>query len=228
MDTVYERILREVCGSEERFRLLRTLFENPGREFHVRGLAVAAGIDPSNASKLLGRLTAIGLCERVEAAPYAKFRANAANPLHKELAGLFSKASAVMGAIRDVAARVDGSVFIFGSAARGEDQSASDIDLLVITGQSPIKASGLFYALADKYQRKIQVTTASEKDILAALRDGSGFWMDVLSGPLEKIQGEIPDAIHRAVLARGQQGIPTQGPRLERGSGPSRVRRRVG
>ena len=65
---IYERTLREVCGSEERFRLLRALFENPGREFHGRGLAAAAGIDPSNASKLLGRVTDIEGAEKFTSA----------------------------------------------------------------------------------------------------------------------------------------------------------------
>lgn len=197
--TIYERTLREVCGSEERFRLLSALFGNAGREYHVRGLAAAAGIDPSNASKLLGRLTAAGLCERVVAEPYAKFRANAANPLYNELAGLFAKAGAVMEAIRAVAATIDGSVFVFGSTARGTDTAGSDIDLLVITGQSSIRVSGLFYDVAEKIQRKIQVTAISEEDILKALREGSVFWAEILAGPLKAIKGELPDAIRRAV-----------------------------
>ena len=49
-------MLKEICGSEQRYRVLRTLFETPGRAYHLRGLATAAGVDASNVSKLLKRL----------------------------------------------------------------------------------------------------------------------------------------------------------------------------
>lgn len=91
---IYERTLRKIFGGNERLRVLRALFEPRAGEYHVRGLAAAAGIDPSNTSKLLAGLVDIGLCERIEAAPYPKYRANPGNPLYRELTALFSRGSA--------------------------------------------------------------------------------------------------------------------------------------
>ncbi len=91
---IYERTLRSFCGCAGRFRVMRALFEPPAREFHVRGLAAFAGTDPSNTSKLLARLVDTGLCERIEAKPYPKFRANPGNPLFGELTALFARGSA--------------------------------------------------------------------------------------------------------------------------------------
>jgi len=73
---------------------MRALFEPPAGEYHVRGLAAAAGTDPSNTSKLLAGMVNTGLCERIEAEPYPKYRANLANPLYRELTALFSRGGA--------------------------------------------------------------------------------------------------------------------------------------
>lgn len=86
-----ERALLELCGgSETRYRVLRALFTNPETQFHLRGLAGAAGVDPSNALRLLQRLVDAGLCEQTN----AKYRASADHPLRENLTALFRIAAA--------------------------------------------------------------------------------------------------------------------------------------
>ena len=107
---IYERTLRNVCGGAGRFRVMRALFEPPAGEYHVRGLAASAGTDPSNTSKLLAALVDTGLCERIEAEPYPKYRANPGNPLYRELAALFSRGRAAQkfhGALQALADEQD-------------------------------------------------------------------------------------------------------------------------
>lgn len=89
-----DAILREVFGSDERYRILRTLYEQPGRALPLRRLASIAEVDPGNTSKLLKRLAAVGLCERVEEDSRPKFRAPRDNPLQELLSALFIGASA--------------------------------------------------------------------------------------------------------------------------------------
>lgn len=81
--------LKALCGSESRFRVLRALYEHPERGYHFRGLAAAAEIDPSQVHKLLPRLIAAGLCEKVAANPYPLYRACRENPLFDRLEYLF-------------------------------------------------------------------------------------------------------------------------------------------
>ena len=50
---MYDKMLKAVCGSEQRYRIFKTLFGSPERAYHLRGLAAAGGVDPSNVSKLL-------------------------------------------------------------------------------------------------------------------------------------------------------------------------------
>ncbi len=84
-----DALLREVFGSDERYRVLRTLYEQPERALPLRRLASAAQVDPGNASKLLKRLALVGLCERVEGDSHPTFRAPRDNPLLGPLSALF-------------------------------------------------------------------------------------------------------------------------------------------
>src|SRR3990167_6541650 len=104
---MYDTMLKQLCGSEQRYRVLRTLFETPGRAYHLRGLATAAGVDASNVSKLLPKLIAAGLVEREAGEPNTRYRARRDNPLLPALKALFSQASTLVAELREVAKTLD-------------------------------------------------------------------------------------------------------------------------
>jgi hypothetical protein len=100
---VREKALRTLCGSDSRFRLFQALYAAPEREYHLRGLAAAASVDPSHVHKLLPEMLSAGLCEQVEAAPYPKYRAKKDHPLFGRLADLFQHdAGQPAGELQDV------------------------------------------------------------------------------------------------------------------------------
>ena len=94
--------LRELCGSKSRYRVFKALYESPGKEYHLRGLAAAASVDPSQVHKLLPRIIEAGLCEQVEALPYPKYRARKDHPLFGRLAGLFREDARSTGELGEV------------------------------------------------------------------------------------------------------------------------------
>ena len=183
---------REICGSEQRYRVLKTLFGNPGRAWHLRGLASAAGVDPSNVSKLLPKLMDAGLVERVRGEPSARYRARGDNPLLGALSALFSQASDLVADLRAVADRLSGDVAIFGSTASGTDLPESDVDVLVVSSMSQIAAQAAFKPVARRHKRPINVTVIEAKKLQAELAKGSVFWKDVLSGPTVPLKGTLP------------------------------------
>ena len=87
--------LQALCGSASRYRVLKALYENPTQAYHFRGLAAAAEVDPSQVHKLLPRLIAAGLCEKVAAKPYPLYRACKDNPLFDRVEYLFRPIAAV-------------------------------------------------------------------------------------------------------------------------------------
>jgi predicted transcriptional regulator len=98
-----DALLKEICGSELRARVLLTLFRQPERDFHLRGLAATAGLDASNVAKLLPRLVQVGIVQRIEAQPSARYRANPASPVTPLLQQLFAAlASSAPAVVRDL------------------------------------------------------------------------------------------------------------------------------
>jgi hypothetical protein len=189
---VYDKTLKELCGSEQRYRIFKTLFGNPGRAYHLRGLAAAAGVDPSNVSKLLPKLVEAGLVQREQGEPTARYRARRDNPVLQALAALFSHASDLIADLRAVADKIAGDVAIFGSSASGTDTLDSDVDVLIIGAISQIAAQAAFKPVARRHKRPINVTVIEARELEGELERGSVFWKTVLSGPIIALKGSLP------------------------------------
>ncbi len=89
----YEPV-RALCGSEARFRLVKALYEARGEAFHLRGLAAAARVDPSQAHRLIREFVAAGLCDEILETPFKKYKAASGHPLMDALAETFRTAAA--------------------------------------------------------------------------------------------------------------------------------------
>lgn len=87
----YEPV-RALCGSEARFRLVKALYEDPARSYHLRGLAAAAAVDPSQALRVLREWVRAGLCKETADVPARKYQAVMAHPLAAALAETFAPA----------------------------------------------------------------------------------------------------------------------------------------
>lgn len=211
-----ESTLKELFGGELRYRILRALLEEEGRAFHLRGLAAAAGVDAGNAHRMLKRLIDLGLVEQVAGAPFPKYRARTDNPFYPELRRLFSRGRELVEAIRAVAQGMDGTVAIYGSVARGEDRPQSDVDVLIIGPISTIMAQAAFKPVARAHARRINANAVTEADLVSQLDAGSAFWRDVLTGPLIKLKGDIPDEVARGLREGAKRGVPAKGRRSAR------------
>ena len=89
--------IKALCGSDARYRVVKALYEAPGRAFHLRGLAAAARVDPSQVAKLLPQLVKARLCEVQRDAPFNKYRAAQGHPLTDALTKVFAPEHAQEG-----------------------------------------------------------------------------------------------------------------------------------
>jgi hypothetical protein len=101
LDTPQEA-LRTLCGSDSRVRLFKALYGAVDKEYHLRGLAAAASIDPSHVHKLLSQMVDAGLCEQVQTTSHPKYRARKDHPLFGRLKDLFQDAQPQVEELGDV------------------------------------------------------------------------------------------------------------------------------
>lgn len=115
-------------------RLLEVLVETTA-ELNLRTIAQLAGISQAQASRLLPDLVALGVVERREVPPSLLFRLVPDHVASRSLLALARSTDTVLdelGRLASVLPRPPASVIVFGSFARREADTDSDIDVLVV------------------------------------------------------------------------------------------------
>ncbi len=137
--------------------MLRLLFDQVGKEAHLRDLARSAGLTPAAVQRELGHLKQTGLVLSRRDGNRLYFRANQDHPLFPELHGLVVKTSGAVAIIRQAIASVDGVdlSFIFGSTAAGAEAAHSDVDILVIGSAGLRKITPALHDAVDALSREI-------------------------------------------------------------------------
>jgi predicted nucleotidyltransferase len=116
-------------------RVLGLLFGQPDWRFASGELVRLAASGRGTVHRLLTRLADAGLIAVQRVGNQTLYRANRASPVFAELHGLIIKTSGLIAPLRAALAVLDDRIdaaFVYGPVAKGADQAASDIDLMVI------------------------------------------------------------------------------------------------
>jgi len=113
-------------------QVLVLFFCEPYRDFHLREIAKLAGVSPSTAKRFLDFYVDHGFLVRNRKVNLVMFRANIDSLVFRfmKLGYFMFRAETLIGFLKR--AYEGSSVVLYGSCARGEDDSASDVDLLVV------------------------------------------------------------------------------------------------
>ena len=185
--------MSELLGGAGRYKALRCLYEQPARAFGTRELAGLAGIDPSNASRWLRRWSEVGLVERRMERGVPLFQASR-DPGLTPLAQLLQQDTRTSQLLGEQLDRLGGKVeaaAIFGSAARGDSDEGSDIDLLLVTELPQLKAQALFKAVGRALGRPVNVLAYSPAAWRDAVAKGNAFVREILESPLVPLKGDV-------------------------------------
>lgn len=183
--------------------VLGLFFGRPDEAFYLRQAAELTGISPGTLQRELRRLSDAGILKRSSHGRQIYYQADRACPVFEELRGLVVKTVGVLGALQSALAGLGDRVslaFIFGSLARGEERSASDVDLLIV-GTASFDEIVAAVATAEKsLGREINPTVYTAEELRRKLAEGHHFVRSVVSGPKLFLIGGEHDV---ARLARG-------------------------
>lgn len=175
-----------VLFGRTRRRVLGWLLGHPGEAFYLRQIVRQAGVGQGAVQRELDLLTRAGLLRRTVQGRQVYFQANRESPIFSELQALFLKTAGVADVLREALAPVAAHVlvaFVFGSAARGELRTDSDIDLLVV---GDVRFESVVNALAEAQERlgrDVNPTVYPPDEFRAKIRAGHHFLTTVLQGP---------------------------------------------
>lgn len=167
--------------------LLGALFGNPARSFYARELIGLAGSGSGAIQRELERLTQSGLVTMLPVGNQKHYRANPESPVFAELCALTRKTFALADPLREalepLASRIR-AAFVYGSVAKGEDTTSSDIDLMVIADKvSYGELLGALEPLSHSLNRRVNPTVLTQRDWAKRLTTRSAFATRVVAQP---------------------------------------------
>jgi len=177
-----------ILGSKLRAKVLGWLFTHPDERYFVRQLTSLLKEDSTNVSRELIRLEKTGVLVSTKEGKQKYYQANRKSPVYNELHGLIIKTTGVADVLRTSLAPSAGRIkvaFIFGSIATGNEDKASDIDVMVVGDVSFGDVVSLLSTAEEKIGREINSVVYPIAEFKQKVRDDHHFVKNVLEG--EKI-----------------------------------------
>lgn len=187
-----ESQLTEIFGSAGRFKVLRTLFSEPGRGFGQRELAAEAGTDAGSVARWLKRWASAGLVTRRERDGLPRYQASP-DPSLLPLVQLMQQDSLLVRTLREALQPLKAiqAAIVFGSVARGTAGPDSDIDVLVLGSLSELKLNVALKPAGRVLGREVHASVSTIASFQEQLRGGESFAQDIARGPRIPLIGEF-------------------------------------
>jgi len=187
--------------SELRRKLLTFFCLNRKARVYVRQLAEAIEADSTNVSRELRRLEKEGLLRSETEGRQVYYSVNSGYPYLKPFFALLKGSIGIEPALRDALKSVPGvdSAWLVGSFAKGEQDAASDIDLLVVGEPEQARLAEDVRKAEKALRREINYTVLTPRELKRRLKAGDPYIADLWSGArVELIGPGVRDGNHKA------------------------------
>jgi predicted nucleotidyltransferase len=175
--------LSSTLFGQTRRAVLAVLYGHPDEAFYLRQIIHATQAGPGAVQRELKVLSDAGIIRRETRGRQVYYQADPQCPVFAELKTLVTKTAGagdhLRAALAPLRERIR-SAFIYGSVARNQERSGSDVDLMVI---GDVAFSEVVSALApaqEVLRREVNPTVYSSLEFQAKLKGGHHFVVDVL------------------------------------------------
>lgn len=190
MDTVS---IGDALFTKTQQKVLGLLFGTPDKRFYTNEIMRWANMGRGTVSRELTRLVSAGLLTATSEGNQNHYQANLSCPVFDELVTIVRKTFGVADVIRERLKSLDDNIelaFIYGSIAKGEATSSSDIDLMLVgKALSYGQVMELLIPLEDSLRRKVNPTIFEKEDFVAKLNTGNSFVTRVMEQSKIMIKG---------------------------------------
>lgn len=178
-------------------KVLGLLSAQPDKSFYTKEILRVTGMGVATIKRELDRMLAAGILTMTRIGNQHHYQANPGCPIYSELIAVVKKTFGIAEVIREallpVAEQID-LAFIYGSIAKNEETSASDIDLMVISGS--LAYSDLMTVLADcesALARPVNPSIYTMEQVKDKLQQENAFLTRVMEQPKLWVKGSDND-----------------------------------
>lgn len=182
--------------NQYRRNVLALLLMKPQHWVHLRELARLTGASPGTLKKELDALLAAGLLKSQKVGNQTQFSANAEHPVYPELSGLIRKTIGLRDVLADALQPLGDLVkvvFVFGSMASANENSQSDVDVLVIGDVTFGQVVEALYDAQTTLAREINPKVMTQAEWQSKRDQGNTFVKELVSKPKLFIVGAEHD-----------------------------------
>ena len=171
-------------------RVLAVLAETTA-DLNLRTLARLAGVSVAQASRVMPDLVELGLVERHEVPPSSQFRLNHENVAAQAILSLARSRDTALhriGIAADSLLISPVSIIVFGSLARGEADSKSDLDAVIVRPDETAEDDDAWAADVERWRSEARAITGNRVEVLeishhearARLAGKATLWRDIV------------------------------------------------
>jgi uncharacterized protein len=175
--------LSNILFSGGRRSILALLYGHADEQFYLREIARRAGTGIGATQRELRQLSEAGIIHGIRRGHQIYYQANRKNPIFAELKSILAKTSGIRDILLEVLAPLSDRIklaFVYGSIARGEETSSSDVDLMVVGGVSFADVASALSESEPKLGREVNPTVYGPREFREKLTAKNHFLSTVV------------------------------------------------
>ncbi len=175
--------------------ILKFFFQDPDKEHYFREIAKNLKKEPSHYQRYLDNLVKDEILLDERRGNMRFFRLNKKHPLYEEIRSMVSKTIGVESELKGLVDKLDKveCAFIFGSIAKGTENSNSDVDLMLIGDINQDSLAAAVSSIEGKIAREINYHIYSRQEIVKKIKGKDSFISNILISPIIKLKGNPYD-----------------------------------
>jgi len=175
----------DALTSKTKQKILSATLLKPDKWWYLSDLAKNLKTSPSSLQRDLLKLTDADVLEKRQEGNRTYYQANTNCPIFNELQGILIKTAGICdklsSALQPLLQQIH-TAFIYGSIARREEMSTSDVDIMVIGEIKLEDVVKKFKPVEKIIDREINPAVYQINEFKKGLRDKSNFLMEVMEG----------------------------------------------
>ncbi|SRR5258708_6889632 len=173
--------------------VLAATLNQPDKWWYLSELAQFLQTAPSSLQRELKALVDGGILQQRREGTRTYFKAETRSPLFPELRSLIEKTVGVLPTLQEVLAPLQANMdcaFIYGSVARSEEHTLSDVDLMVIGSVGLAELTPGLRRAETRLGREVNATSYSSREFRNKVAAKDHFLSEVLKGPKQFVKGD--------------------------------------
>jgi predicted nucleotidyltransferase len=175
--------------------ILKLFFKDPEKEYYFREIAKKINKEPSYCQKYLDNLVEEKILLDERRGNMRFFKLNKEHSLYEEIKSIISKTIGSENELKELVDKLDNveCAFVFGSMAKGTENSNSDVDLMLIGDINQDALITMLSSMEGKIAREINYHIYSNQEIVKKIEENDGFISNILLSPIIKLKGNPYD-----------------------------------